>query len=33
MPAPPPAAPKMFIVFFDWDRGTIIAKGDLLAGG
>jgi outer membrane protein OmpA-like peptidoglycan-associated protein len=27
MPAPPPAAPKVFIVFFDWDKDTITPEG------
>jgi outer membrane protein OmpA-like peptidoglycan-associated protein len=28
MPAPPPpAAPRVFIVFFDWDRDTITPQG------
>ncbi len=26
-PAPPPAAPKVFIVFFDWDKDTITPEG------
>ena len=27
MPALPPAAPKVFIVFFDWDKDTITTEG------
>jgi OOP family OmpA-OmpF porin len=27
MPAPPPVARRVFLVFFDWDRATITAEG------
>src|SRR5216684_5996221 len=27
VPAPPPAARRVFLVFFDWDRATITAEG------
>jgi outer membrane protein OmpA-like peptidoglycan-associated protein len=26
-PAPPPAAPKVFIVFFDWDKDAVTREG------
>jgi outer membrane protein OmpA-like peptidoglycan-associated protein len=28
MPAPPPAARRVFLVFFDWDKATITAEGE-----